>query len=233
QWWVPHGNRATDGAYVRYPLDELIAVVCLEAARAGAVVVGENLGVVPPEINVALSDHRLLGIFVHQDIIPTYGRGDRQWSKRSDLAMLSTHDGVPFAGYWDAADIKRQFKHDLIDAEQLANGEAERAEARTRLIFALRETGLLRADAWVDDLPEIMRAAAVELASQDAQIAIYPLEDLWLETRPQNTPGTFQEEPNWRRTATVTLSELATDVQANATLDAIAQARAQAAARDA
>lgn len=233
QWWVPHGNRPTDGAYVRYPLHELLAVVCLEAALAGAVIAGENLGLVPPEINAALDEHQLMGIFVHQDIIPTYGRDDRQRPKRSDMAMLTTHDGVPFAGYWDAADIKRQFKHDLIDADQLARGEAERIEAQHRFIFALRDTGLLRGDAWVDDLPEILRAAAVELAGQDADIVIYPLEDLWLETRPQNTPGTFQEEPNWRRTATVTLTELTHDQFANETLAAIAEARAAVAERNA
>lgn len=228
QWWVPHGNRPTDGAYVRYPLEELIAVVCLEATLAGAVVAGENLGVVPPEINAALAEHGLLGIFVHQDIIPTYGRGDDQRSKRTDMAMLSTHDGVPFAGYWVAGDIERQFKHHLIDAERRERGLHERAETRQRFVDTLLRQGFLSEDT---SLPAILRAAAVELAGQDADIVIYPVEDLWLETRPQNTPGTFQEEPNWRRRTTVTLDELATDSEADATLKAISTARAEVAAR--
>ena len=228
QWWVPRGNRPTDGAYVRYPLEELIAVVCLEATLAGAVVAGENLGVVPPEINAALDEHGLLGIFVHQDIIPTYGRGDDQRAKRADMAMLSTHDGVPFAGYWVAGDIERQFKHGLISAERLEHGRVERTETRQRFIDTLRQRGYLGEDSSV---PAVLHAAAVELAGQDADIVVYPMEDLWLESRPQNTPGTWQEEPNWRRTATLTLDEVATNNEANATLEAIATARAEVAAR--
>lgn len=254
QWWIPAGHAATDGAYVTYPLEELLAVVCLEATRAGSVIVGENLGTVPVEINDALREHRLRGIFVHQDIIPTYGRWDHQRPTPQQMAMLSTHDGVPFAGYWAGVDIQRQFDHDLIDAERRDAAMAERVETKRRFVDALRVEGELdgvldrpRSDGFAPDAPDgggfdgqhpehaelarVARAAMVELAGSDADIVIYPLEDLWLETRPQNTPGTWQEVPNWRHTAARSLDDVRGDAAIAATLRAVDAARADAAQR--
>ena len=228
QWWVPHGHSATDGAYVSYPLEEMLAVTCLEAALAGAVVVGENLGIVPPAVNQGLADHRLLGIHVAGDVLATYGTGKMVPSTRQDVTMLSTHDGVPFAGWWNGVDVERAFRHHLIDSETRDRRLTRRIDERRGVVDQMVAERRLREPA---NLGSTMVAVAENLAAQDASIAIFNLEDFWLEDRPQNTPGTFQEEPNWRRTAALTLDDLNHNAGVDLTCRRIRAARAGSAER--
>ena len=228
QWWVPQGLPATDGVYVRYPLDELLAVTCLEAHLAGAVVVGENLGIVPPEVNAGLAEHHLLGIYVAADVLHLYGTPQRPLSAPNEVAMLSTHDGVPFYGWWQAVDVERAHRHGLID-------DATRDRRLTRrLTERQRVTDQMVAEGRQHDPGSVgatMVAVVEDLAAQDAAITIFNLEDFWLESRPQNTPGTFQEEPNWRRTAVMTLDEIRHDAGLADTCRRIRDARAYSAWR--
>jgi 4-alpha-glucanotransferase len=91
-YWVPDGHEATDGAYVRYPADELYAVLTLEAHRHGTTIVGEDLGTVPRSVRRAMRKHGLLRSYVLQF------EGDRA-PRRDDAAYLSTHDTPTFAAY--------------------------------------------------------------------------------------------------------------------------------------
>ncbi len=222
QWWVPHGLTATDGAYVSYPLEELLAVVCLEATLAGAMVVGENLGIVPPAVNDGLADHHLLGIYVAADVLATYGTDRMVRSSRHEVAMLTTHDGVPFAGWWEGVDVERAHRHGLIDDATRQRRLTRRVDERQRVVDRMVAEGRLHQP---DNLGATMVAVAEDLADQEAWVAIFNLEDFWLETRPQNTPGTFQEEPNWRRTAQLTLDHLYHDGGIAETCRRIAEAR--------
>ncbi|MEI2704446.1 MAG: 4-alpha-glucanotransferase [Ilumatobacteraceae bacterium] len=228
QWWVPHGHAATDGAYVSYPLDEMLAITCLEAALAGAVVVGENLGIVPPAVNQGLADHHLLGIHVAGDVLGAYGTKRSIRSTRHEVAMLTTHDGVPFAGWWNGLDVERAFRHGLIDEVTRERRLTRRVDERAGVVGQMAGEGRLHDPT---SLGATMVAVAEDLAAQDATIAIFNLEDFWLEDRPQNTPGTFQEEPNWRRTAALTLDDLHHDAGIDETCRRIRTARAQSAAR--
>jgi alpha-1,4-glucan:alpha-1,4-glucan 6-glycosyltransferase len=99
QWWIPDGAPATEGAYVRYPAEELWAVVCLEASRAGAAVVGENLGTVPSEVEEALTHHGARGMTVAQFRADPAAIGD---APAGTVAMWGTHDMATFAG-WHAS----------------------------------------------------------------------------------------------------------------------------------
>lgn len=94
-FFVPDGMPATEGAYVRYPMEELMAVLSLEAHRSGCVVVGENLGTVPAEVDAAIERHGLYGMHVHQLMA-----SDRPGSQ--DLASVNTHDTPTYAA-WSAA----------------------------------------------------------------------------------------------------------------------------------
>ncbi len=223
QWWIPQGAAAPDGCYVRHPLDEMLAIVCLEAHVAGAVVVGENLGVVPPEVYTALPEHRLLGMRVGPDAMPTWGTDQVQVAPRGTMSMLSTHDTPPFAGWWHAADLHTNHRLGLLTDDGLAAALEERADVRARVVGHLVWTGRLPGH----DEPEAAIAAGVmdELASQPADITVFNLEDFWLEDRPQNVPGTFQEEPNWRRVAALTLEQMEADPQIAATAGRIAARR--------
>ena len=208
QWWVPHGLKATDGAYVTFPLEELFAVVCLEAAQAGAVIVGENLGIVPPEITNGLAEHRMLGIHVVTDHLPSFGTGDVERSTEHDVVMVSTHDGVPFASWWKGGDITRAREQGLLSDEAAAADLAEREQVRQRVTDQLVADGRLHEPG---NVGATMVAVVEETASQPAPVAIFNLEDFWLEDQPQNTPGTWQEVPNWRRTFALSLDELNAD----------------------
>lgn len=180
-WWIPNGAPATDGAYVHYPADELAAVLSLEAWRAGAAVVGENLGTVPPEVNDLLAGHRLFGMYATQfelDAAP-HARS----APASTVAVVNTHDMEPFATYWSGAD---QGRRDRI-LEQLA-ADGQRADSDSAL--------------------DVLEALLGWLGQSDAASVVVTLEDLWGEERRQNRPGTGAEEPNWRRRTTRTIEDL-------------------------
>lgn len=98
QYWIPHGRRPSEGAYVRQRARELYAIVRAEAARASAQVIGEDLGTVPPELRPALRRQGLLALYVAQ--LEWDGAGTARPIPRACVASLNTHDQLPFAGYW-------------------------------------------------------------------------------------------------------------------------------------
>ena len=211
-WWVPHGRRATQGAYVMQPTEEMFAIVCLESARAGAAVVGENLGTVPPPVAEALERHGLLGMKVAQD-------GLKEPTAR-DLVALSSHDTPPFAAWW--------FGNDIDDAEELGVYEEGRADSarsdRADTIEYLQE--LFSSEG----LANTRDAVLDWMAASRAAIAIVNLDDLWGEERRQNIPGTDAERPNWRARHRAPMDEVAADAELRGQLEQLTDRRALSAA---
>ena len=91
-YWVPDGMPASDGVYVRYPADELFAVLAVEASRRGARIVGEDLGTVPDEVRDALDRYGILGMYVSQFQLPDGARHRLPLPNRHQVASLDTHD---------------------------------------------------------------------------------------------------------------------------------------------
>ena len=200
-WWVPHGAGATNGAYVMQPTDEMFAIICIESVRAGSGVVGENLGTVPPEIRTALDDHELLGMAMATDGISV--------PRENDLVALSSHDTPAFAAWWKANDVEDLHDLGVFDDERAA---AER-ETRGDLVDGLSDLfGTQGADETRDALIEWM-------ASTPAAVALVNLDDLLMEERRQNIPGTDWERPNWRLRHSVSIDEMAADPQFTSRLD--------------
>ena len=197
-WWIPGGGSAADGAYVHYPAEELAAVVTLEAWRAGAVVVGENLGTVPPEVDRLMGEHRLLGMYATQfelDAAP-----HARWAPPGSVAVVNTHDMATFAAFWAGLDEGRR----AVIVEQLVrDGAAPEGEGPGEVLTALL--------GW--------------LGRTDAASVVVNLEDLWGETLPQNVPGTGPEVPNWRRQMARTLEAIVADPAVAARLDRLRAAR--------
>lgn len=189
-WWVPHGAGATQGAYVRQPTEEMFAIICIESVRARTGVVGENLGTVPPEIRVGLDDHELLGMAMANE-------GETQ-PKPTDLVALSSHDTPAFAAWWDGTDID-----DLLDLGVFGKERArDEHEAREATVSRLQTR-------FGTDGPVATRDALMDwMAHTGAAVALYNLDDLLLEERRQNIPGTDWERPNWRIRHQCTLDEL-------------------------
>ncbi|MGC2360183.1 MAG: 4-alpha-glucanotransferase [Thermoplasmata archaeon] len=103
-YWIPRGQRPRDGGYVRYPAEEIYAVLTAEAQRARASLVGEDLGTVPPNLRRALRAWGLLGLYVAQ--LEWDGGGRARRIPPDSVVSLNTHDHLPFAGYWAQRAVK-------------------------------------------------------------------------------------------------------------------------------
>lgn len=206
-WWVPRGLGANEGAYVAQPTDELFAIVCIESHRAGTPVIGENLGTVPPAIDERLAVHGLAGMVVTADGTEMPGT--------NDLVAVSSHDTPTIAGWIAHSDIDDMVELGVFDAERAA---AEHAD-RTGAVSALGDRfGSPEPRAIVDGLSAWM-------AASDAAVALASLDDLLLEERRQNVPGTYKERPNWTLRHGSTIDSLASDSEVSRSLDAVSRRR--------
>jgi len=193
-YWVPRGGDARDGVYVRYAADELHALLCLESWRHRAMVVGENLGTVPPEVNAAMARHRLQDMYTLQYELDS-GRLPRS-PARDAVCALNTHDMPMFATYESGRDLDDRVALGLATRPGAQAEAARRAATLDALARALRQRGFPAGGPG-----GLLRAALAWLGSSPARVVLANLEDLWGETRPQNVPSTGPERPNWRRRA--------------------------------
>lgn len=204
-FWVPKGMTAREGTYVRYPAEELYAVLCLESHRHRASIVGEDLGTVPSYVRPAMARHGLSRMYVVQfDLSPDPERALDPVPKGS-VACLNTHDMPPFASFWEGRDIDDRRERGLLDERESAGEKGRRARAKEAL------TGFLVRRGWLagpEPGPrEALAGCIAYLAASQADVVMANLEDLVLETRPQNVPGTWKERPNWARKAMASLEE--------------------------
>lgn len=190
-WFVPEGRPAREGGYVRYPLDDLLALLALESWRHRCLVIGEDLGTVPGDLRKILAAHGVMGIDVLQFTRDPRGRflDPSRWRSNA-VAMSSTHDLPPLQGWRAGSDI------DAMARAQHWNEDA-RAAARTR-----RMGDIAQLDRMLERFPaRTPRQAALHaVAESPSPLALFPLEDVLGERRQPNLPGsTGQQHPNWRR----------------------------------
>ncbi len=201
-FWIPRGGEPADGAYVRYPSEELYAIVCLESHRHRTRVVGENLGTVPRSVDSALSRHGLAKLHVAQFAVDPAAAEPLGRVPRRAFACVNTHDTPTFAGFLDGRDIDERAARGALVA---GGAERERLGRRAE-VAALRAAAGPADGAGANDGPahaaadlRVLRACLARLAHSAASVVTVNLEDLWQEPRPQNVPGTGPEQPNWRR----------------------------------
>lgn len=212
-YWVPDGMDARHGAYVRYPHQELRALVAIEADRAGTVVVGEDLGTVPDEVRQDMQSDGMLRTWVYQT--ETSPDAPLPAPPPGALAALGTHDMARFAAFADGADIQERAGTAIPAVEQAR-------QERLRWRRALARTVGAATDAPVRDLLEAVLCA---LARSPAPVVLVDLEDLVGEREPQNRPGTGPARGNWTRRAARTLEEMAADARTTGLLTTIDRAR--------
>lgn len=200
-WLIPDGSEPADGAYLAYPLTDLLRLLALESQRHDAIVIGEDLGTVPDGFRDTLEVSGVHGMRVlwfertHDGFAPP-GRWDR-----SAVAMTSTHDLPTTAGWWRGTDIATRAACGRLGVhEREADLMTERAGDRGRLWQAVRDAGVADAPEPSPDDPQTFVDAALEfVASTGSQLILPPAEDvLGVEEQP-NLPGTVDEHPNWRR----------------------------------
>jgi 4-alpha-glucanotransferase len=198
-YWIPQGFSAHQGAYVRYSLDEMCAILTLESHRFRARIVGENLGTVPPAVDQALMRHGIDDMYVLQyETNPEKGPTLRGVPATS-VASVNTHDMPQFAAYWQGLDVQDRLELGLFTEDEAEQEQQRRRQLRDQLTAFLRERGLLDTDS--PRCEQVLEACQAFLAASDAGIVLVNLEDLWGEIEPQNRPGTYREYPNWQRMA--------------------------------
>lgn len=222
-YWVPRGAGAHAGAYVRYPLDELLAIVRLESHRNRCVVVGEDLGTVPDAVREALARAGVLSyrlLYFQRDASGEFLPA-RDYPHDA-LVSIGTHDLPTLAGWWQGRDIELRDSLGLFPDEATRERlRDERALDRRRLLDALARAGRLPAHAGVHLDPDALArgpltAALVEaihgwLASTPSRLMMVQPED-WIGALEQNNlPGTVDEHPNWRRKLALSIDELRAD----------------------
>jgi 4-alpha-glucanotransferase len=230
-WWIPPGDSPDRGTYVHYDADVMLAVLALEAQRAGATVVGEDLGTVEPEVTEALGDNGMLGCavswFTRDESAPGQPLlASSRWPSRA-AASLSTHDLPTAAGFLRGEHVRARAELDLLDdvpAEQ-ASADEEKAE----WLALLRSEGLLPDDPEENDGPDenaIITAMHRFLAATPSALKLISPYDIVAEPRQPNLPGTIDEYPNWRLPLPLTLEQLREDPRV-AEITAIFQAAAE------
>ncbi len=219
-WWIAPGGSPEQGTYVRYDFDAMFGGLLTEAHRAGALVVGEDLGTVPPEVRQAMRDTNVLGSAVlwftrdwgapGQPFVPP-----KYWPELA-LASISTHDLPTVTGFLCAEQVRIRAELGILAhpaAEELAVAAADRA--------ALRE--LLKAEGLAGEDPTL--ALHTILARTPCRLLMASPYDVLGERRQPNLPGTFHEYPNWRIPLPLLLDELTRDERMLAVARILAERR--------
>lgn len=221
-WWIPYGETADQGAYVKYPVDDLLALLALESQRHRCMVIGEDLGTVPVEIVSKLRESGIYSYkvlyFEHDD--ENQFRAPQSYPVQA-MATITTHDLPTMRGYWQSGDLTLGEKLGLYpDADVLKTLFADRERAKQGLLDGLHRYGCVpqkvgKKAGLLAMSPLINRGLQRYVAdSASALLGLQP-ED-WLDmAEPVNIPGTSDQYPNWRRKLSCTLESMFLDREVN------------------
>jgi 4-alpha-glucanotransferase len=195
-WLIPRGAPASEGAFLAYPLEDLLRLLALESHRHGAVVIGEDLGTVPPGFRARLRRAGIAGMDVlwFERTRLTFKKPSR-W-RRDAVAMTTTHDLPTVAGWWSGEDIRTRRALGLGAVGE----EEERRRDRGRLWRAFTGAGAAHGAPPPAEQPDAAVDGALAYVAQSlSPLMLAPLEDLLGLAEQPNLPGTVDEHPNWRR----------------------------------
>jgi 4-alpha-glucanotransferase len=194
-WWVPEGQPADQGTYVRYNHEALVGILALEAQRAGAVVIGEDLGTVEPWVRDYLRDRGIFGTSILWFEKDEHGRPlePERWRELC-LATVTTHDLPPTAGYLVGEHIRVRDELGLL-TRPVEEEWAEDEQDRLAMLDLLRRRGLLEA---AGGTRATVQALHRLIAWTPARLIGVALPDAVGEVRTMNQPGTDREYPNWQ-----------------------------------
>ncbi|MDP9065102.1 MAG: 4-alpha-glucanotransferase, partial [Pseudomonadota bacterium] len=208
-YWVPQGLEPSEGAYVRYPLRDLVGILALESRRQRCLVVGEDLGTVPEGFRERMAAANVLSyrvLFFERD---TDGFLPPDSYPHLALAVAGSHDLPTLRSWWEDADLRLKETLRLFPkSEDARRAWSERGRDRKDLLAALSRAGLPSDPTMTVEL--LNQAAHAYLGRSTAALAVAQLDDLTDEATPVNVPTTSQEHPNWRRRLSLSLEELAT-----------------------
>jgi 4-alpha-glucanotransferase len=218
QYWIPAGMRGSQGAYVRFPADDLLGILALESVRANALIVGEDLGTVPPEVPPALERWGVLSskvLYFETDVKRGRFKPPDAYPRLA-LTTANTHDMPTLAAFWREHDIDLRAQVGAIPTRRaVTQARRERAAAREALAMALIEEGLWPVGEPTTDLA-LREAVHSFLRRTPSWLVGLSLDDLTGEVEPVNLPGVPADQwPSWTRRMTMSLEEMSgsADVQ--------------------
>ncbi len=226
QYWVPEGRPASDGAYVRFPAEDLLGILALETARRGVVVIGEDLGTVPRGLPAILRRWGILSsrvLYFERDRRGAFRPASR-YSGRA-LVTVHTHDHIPLAGFWQGRDFTLRHELGLLSDRGLATALERRGRDRAALLRRLRAERLIgRGQA--PEGPALATAVHGFLARAPAPLVAASLDDLTGETDPINLPDVDPARfASWSRRQRVPIDALPHDPGVNLVVGALAARR--------
>lgn len=221
-FWIPDGLPAKDGTYVHERWIELLRILALESQRGKFLVVGEDLGTVPPELREGMDRFGILSYRLFYFEKGWDGEPKRvQEYARQALVSSTTHDLPTLAGFWAGTDIDaRRAAGALADGAPYQRQKEERRAEKGKLLNALIRDGFLPQDFpreaadWAELTGDLHNAIIGYLASTPSMLLLLNQEDLTKEAEQQNLPGTTWQYPNWKRKMRYTVEELESSPQA-------------------
>ena len=214
-YWIPAGMKGDAGAYLSYPLEDLLGILALESQRNHCVIVGEDLGTVPPEVRHVLGE---MGVLTYRLFYFERQKDGHfmppAWYPRQALVSATTHDLPTLTGYWQGRDNEARTELQLFPSEEVRQNQIEgRRVDRIRLLEDLAHQNLLPEGMTTnpDDVPELtpelLRAILAYVASTPSFLALVQAEDMLGQVDQANMPGTVDENPNWRRKLTLAVEQ--------------------------
>jgi 4-alpha-glucanotransferase len=206
-FWIPPGASPSDGTYVRYPADDLLGLLALESHRAGALVIGEDLGTVEEGVRERLAAERVLSYRLVWFERERGGRR-RRAARYPKLALgaVTTHDLPTAAGWLGGDDLEELAAIGMVPPDRVAAQAEAQAREREELYALLEAEGVLAKGE--RSVGEVVAALYAFLARTPALLVAATLEDAVLSRERPNVPGTTTERPNWRIPLPVLLDDL-------------------------
>ncbi len=218
---VPQGKSPREGTYLVYPMEEMMEALASVSKKQRAIIIGEDLGVVPDGFRQAMARHELHAYRVlYFDEALQKPEAVKRVPRKS-LACLSTHDLPPLAGWWRGDDIERRLDYGFVSTDEAETEQTRRAADREAL---LKATGR-RAGEEIRDESALFAYIHAYYATSPARLFAVRLEDLAGERDPVNVPGTMDEYANWRTRFAQPVDALAAGERYRKIIAAVARTR--------
>ncbi|SMF44439.1 4-alpha-glucanotransferase [Alteromonadaceae bacterium Bs31] len=231
-WWCPPGKTADHGAYVYYPFEDMLALLCLESHLNTCSIIGEDLGVVPHEFREAITEAGIFTnrVFYFEKENYSYFKDPKNYDIHA-LAMVNNHDVPTLKSWWDGSDLALRDKLNIfeegVDYQSMLE---QRSRDKHEVFNFLAAQGLLP-DSWYERNIEqaadkaLVYALLVAVSRVSSRIFAIQLEDVLLMDEPVNVPGTYKEHPNWKRKLALELENIFNSQDNKKLFEQIAQQR--------
>lgn len=203
-FWIPHGKSPQEGAYLRYPWDELLKIICLESQLNKTSIIGEDLGTAEDWMREELGKRKISSwrVFYFEKDLSDYK--DQNAYPEESLCSITTHDLPTLKGFWEGKDIRLRKNLSIFDDITFNYAMDERERDKARIVELLLKYGLKDREFNLNDL--LISIIKFLSGTKARYLLLYP-EDLLLLEDQTNLPGTSLEYPNWQRKLPITVSE--------------------------